>query len=59
MSQLAPVGYAGQKYVCSCTDSEGGNLPLGWTNDVDGGAFRKMVDLHPCWHSLVIRKVEK
>lgn len=50
MSQIAPVGYAGQKYAVYGLVVENNKVirrPWGWTNEVDGGTLANAVMVHP------------
>lgn len=57
MSQIAPIGYKGQKYVAICTFGDDKDFRIGWTEDPECPAFKKMVELHPSMSDLVIREV--
>lgn len=48
------VGDEGQRYEVRCTDGDGKDMGVGWTNEPDGGGLAEGVRLHPSWHSPVV-----
>lgn len=48
------VGDRGQRYEVHCTDCNGDDLRIGWTNDPTGGGLVEAVNLHPSWHTPVV-----
>lgn len=62
MSQIAPIGYAGQKYaVYAVVNAHDGHIVRrlwGWTNEQDGGSLAKAVMQHPDTISCVVVEVK-
>jgi hypothetical protein len=54
VSQIAPVGYQGQKYEVRCAYGDDTQYRVGWTNDASGGKLVEMINLHPCMSNPVV-----